>query len=394
MASMSSHLRHAPALPRSVPSRLVCLAATLALSACASLPNSGPTMHQVIKDSRSAQPIVPFTLVPLDTAAALPSAAPLDAGIARMAALARDPGPARADMIRPGDTLSIAVFEVGISLFGAGALPAAGGGTTPRTPTAATQAMTLEVREDGSIDLPYVGSIKAAGTYPEELAAVIRRRLKTYSENPEVSITIAESVKSVVYLGGAITRSGRYRLTAAHEHLLDALALAGGSSVDPNELEVRLQRGDVEVAAPLNRISPGDPADLPIHPGDRIQLVRVRPSYTVFGASEKVSQIYFDARNVSLAEAIARAAGPSDYRANSRGVFLCRYETGADGRPGPVIYQLNMMRTDAYFIAQRVSMRDKDVILFANSSGNMTQKLLSLFSNLFSPVTAVRYAAQ
>ena len=370
--------------------RLASAAAALSLSACASLPTGGPTVHQITRESRSGQMIVPFTLVKLDADALRNAPSPLDPGIAKMAGLAADPGPKRADMILPGDTLSISIFEVGISLFGGAAAPA----TAPRTPTAAAQVLTIEVREDGFIILPYIGQVMAAGAYPEELAGVIRRHLKPYSENPEVSVNVASSVENVVYVGGAVAKSGRYRLTAAHEHLLDVLALAGGSAIDPNALEVRLQRGKQNVTAPLNRISPGDPADLPIYPGDRIQLVRVRQSYTVFGASDKVSQVYFDAKDISLAEAIARTAGPSEYRANPRGVFLCRYETGSDGELKPVVYQLNMMKIDAYFLAQRFSMRDKDVVLFASASGTMTQKLVGLLSSLFTPVATVRYATQ
>lgn len=369
-------------------------AATLSLSACASLPTSGPTVHQVKKDYRSGQAAVPFALIPLDAAAVSQIPSPVDPGILKLAALASDQQPKRADLIRPGDTLIISIFEVGVSLFGGNAMPATGTGTVLRTPTAATQNLTVEVREDGFINLPYAGLVRAAGAYPEELAAVIRRHLKSFSENPEVAVSIGDTVKSVAYIGGAVVKSGRYRLTAAHERLLDAIALAGGSAVDPNELEVRLQRGNVEIGVPLNEINPGDPADIIINPGDRIQLVRERPSYTVFGANEKISQVYFEARSLSLAEAIARVAGPSDYRANPRGVFLCRYETDAAGKSRPVVYQLNMLRTDSYFLAQKFPMHDKDVILFANASSNLTQKLIGLLSNLFSPVTAVRYAAQ
>lgn len=386
--------------PRSRHGRIVSFAlpsvsaAALLLSGCASLPTSGPTVHQVVKDSRAQPASLPFTLVRLDSAALLRSAPPIDPGLARLRALAGAPAPERADMIRPGDTLTIAIFEVGVSLFGGGALPAAGSGTAARTPTAASQAMTVEVREDGFVDLPYAGSVMAAGAYPEELAGVIRRRLKRLSENPAVSVAITDTVKSVVYLGGAVTKSGRYRLTAARERLLDAVALAGGSAVDPNELEVRLQRGTDEVSVPLNRITSSDQTNLLLHPGDRIQLVRVRTSYTVFGASEKNGQVYFESKDVSLAEAIARVAGPSDYRANPRGVFVCRYEPGPDGVPVPVVYQLDLLKTDSYFLAQKFQMRDKDVILFANASGTMTQKLIGLLSNLFSPVMAVRYATQ
>ena len=368
--------------------------AALALSGCASLPTSGPTVHQIVKDSRSQQSALPFTLVRVDSAALARSAPPIDPGLTKLRALASKLVPERADMIRPGDTLTISIFEVGVSLFGGGAMPAAGAGTASRTPTAASQALTFDVREDGFIDLPYAGSVMAAGAYPEELSGIIRRRLKTFSENPAVSVAITDTVKSVVYIGGAVAKSGRYRLTAGRERLLDAVALAGGSPVDPNELELRLQRGADEVSVPLNRITSSDPTNVLLRPGDRIQLVRVRTSYTVFGASDKNGQIYFDAKDISLAEAIARVAGPSDYRANPRGVFVCRYETSPDGLPTPVVYQLDLLKTDSYFLAQKFQMRDKDVILFANASGTMTQKLISLLSNLFSPVMAVRYATQ
>uniref|UniRef100_UPI0035C9860C polysaccharide biosynthesis/export family protein n=1 Tax=uncultured Sphingomonas sp. TaxID=158754 RepID=UPI0035C9860C len=394
---MACFFRYRPTGDRSVRRALICLSlsvAALSLSSCASLPTSGPTVHQVLKESRSGQTSVPFTVVPVDAEVVRRSTLPVDPGIVKLAALASTAGPARADLIRPGDTLAIGIFEVGVSLFGGSALPGPGAGTAARSPAAGTQALTIEVREDGFIDLPYAGSVMAAGAYPEELAGVIRRRLKTLSESPAVSVTIADTVKSVVYLGGAVIKSGRFRLTAAHERLLDAVAIAGGSAVDPNELELHLRRGAQEVSVPFNRISPGAPADVVLQPGDRIQLVRVRPSFTVFGASDKLGQIYFESKEISLAEAIARASGPSDYRANPRGVFLCRYEIGPDGMRRPVVYQLNMMKTDAYFLAQQFSVRDKDVILFANSSGTMTQKLVNLLSNLFSPIMAVRYAAQ
>ena len=59
-----------------------------------------------------------------------------------------------------------------------------------------------------------------------------------------------------------------------------------------------------------------------------------------------------------------------------------------------MVYQPDMLKTGAYFVAQRFPMRDKDVILFANSSGALTQKLGGLLSSLFTPVATVRYATQ
>lgn len=53
-----------------------------------------------------------------------------------------------------------------------------------------------------------------------------------------------------------------------------------------------------------------------------------------------------------------------------------------------------MLKADTYFLTQMFKMRDKDVILYANSSSNLAQKMVSLLNLLFSPALTVRYATQ
>lgn len=370
----------------------------LALSGCASLPSNGPTVGQVRNSAKFADAApIPYSLVKIDANVVTHLAVTQSPGLFELGALATAPVPERADLIRRGDTLTVTLFEVGVSLFGASATPLTAGmgaADAARAPTAGAQTLIATVREDGAIELPYIGTVQAAGAYPETLAATIKQRLRKFSESPDVVVNITESLKNVVYVGGAVTRTGRVRLTAAHEHLLDVLALSGGSPLDVNELQVTLVRGAHSVTAPLNQIGAADAANVTLLPGDRISLERVRPTYTVFGATDRVSQIPFEARTVNLAEALARAAGPSDSRANPRGVYVFRLEKAADGTPRAIIYELNMLRPDTYFIAQLFPMRDKDVILFANSSTNAVQKALGLISNLFNPFVAVRTAAQ
>jgi polysaccharide export outer membrane protein len=369
------------------------VAAVLALPACASLPANAPTVNQISKAAKtdsSAQ--IPYTLVPIDAGVVDHLGVPQSPGLQDLGALAADPAPQRADLIRKGDTLTIAFFEVGVSLFGAPTVTTAA--DSGRAPVANMQTLVATVREDGSIDLPYIGTIRAGGTYPEQLAATVKARMRPLSESPDVIVTITDTLETAVYIGGAVSRPGRFRLTTAHEHLLDALALAGSSPLDVNELEVTLVRGARSVSVPLNQVGMGDPANVRLLPGDRISLQRVRQSYTVFGATDKVSQVPFEAREVSLAEALARAGGPADSRANPRGIYIFRLEKTADGQPRATVYQLNLLQPDAYFIAQKFAMRDKDVILFANSSTNALQKALGLISQLFSPAVAVRTATQ
>jgi polysaccharide export outer membrane protein len=368
----------------------IALTALITLSGCATLPTNAPTAHQVQRALRSGViGGVPYTLVDIDPAVAMVPPRSSRLPMLEMEALGAGAMFGRTDLIRPGDTLSIAIFEVGVSLFSAGsgvAAPDAG-------PTANAQRIAVQVKDDGAIDLPYVSAVKAEGTYPDDLAATIRARLRQFSQSPEVLVAITDSVESVAYVSGLVGRSGRYRLSSAREKLLDVIAIAGGSSVDPADAEVRIVRGDRTAAVPLVDLLPEDLANVTVLPGDRIQLLRRRKSYTVFGATDRVSQVPFEAASVSLAEAVARVGGPSDARADAKAVYLFRFErTGSGGKPQPVIYRLNLMQPESYFAAQLFAMQDKDVLLFANAGANVPGKFLNVINQLFSPFVTVRAA--
>jgi polysaccharide export outer membrane protein len=72
------------------------------LSACASLPTSGPTVKQVVNEANANKAALPFTLKVLDaqTLASIPTIT--DPGVLRLAALNANAVTERADRIRPG----------------------------------------------------------------------------------------------------------------------------------------------------------------------------------------------------------------------------------------------------------------------------------------------------
>lgn len=348
------------------------------------MPTSGPTTSQVLNGSEPGESSLPYQVVDI-TAQSLPRpTAPITDDAGRMGNLAASPLPPRVDAIRKGDVLEINIFEVGIGLFEPVA-PSAG--VAGNTPAARAQTMAAKVREDGTIEVPYIGAIAAAGTFPEQLAGAIRDRLRRFSQSPEVTVAIERSVENAVYVSGAVAKPGRYPLSEARERVLDAIALAGGTNGEDSDVLLRIARGDRVEAARLSDIALDSLANLVLLPGDRIQLIKAPLTYTVFGASEKVSQVPFATRRLTLAEAIARAAGPSDARANPRGVFLFRLAPGEDpDAPAvPVAYRINMMEPESYFLAQMVEMQDKDVLLFANAPANLSSKLISMINQLLSP---------
>lgn len=88
----------------------------------------------------------------------------------------------------------------------------------------------VRVGKNGSIQLPLIGTISAAGQSPEELSAEIARRLTRYVKNPQVDVFIQENVSQQVAVTGAVATPGLYPLTRGHLSILDLLSEAGGPS--------------------------------------------------------------------------------------------------------------------------------------------------------------------
>jgi polysaccharide export outer membrane protein len=83
-----------------------------------------------------------------------------------------------------------------------------------------------EVRSDGTLAIPLLGQVAAAGRRPEELASSLKERLKPYVVSPEVTVVIQES-RVLVSMVGEIKAVGVVELRPPAT-VLQALAMAGG----------------------------------------------------------------------------------------------------------------------------------------------------------------------
>jgi polysaccharide export outer membrane protein len=85
------------------------------------------------------------------------------------------------------------------------------------------------VRPDGMITMPLLNDIKVVGLTTEELQAILTEKLKTFVNDPQVTV-IVRSIKSLrVSLVGYVGKQGIYPLTGGLT-VVDLLAEAGGLS--------------------------------------------------------------------------------------------------------------------------------------------------------------------
>jgi polysaccharide export outer membrane protein len=366
------------------------MSSAAALAGCATLPTNGPTARQIEKGALRSAPPLQFSIVDIDpnvVEALRQEDSTLAGRVPTLSSLANEPS---VDRVGVGDVLSINVFEVGVSLFSTRQV---GDGFDP---SAHTQVFPdLTVASDGMIDLPYANRLAVAGKSTHEIEQMIDHALSQKSQNPQAMVTIKKNLANGVFVSGDVGKPGRLELDLTRPRLLDAIASSGGSKYSSEDTVIRFSRLGKVVDERMGFVRAASADDLVLAPGDRIELVKRPRSYTVFGATQKASQVSFETGAVSLAEAIARSGGPNDATADAKAIFLFRYDgvpDSPDAAP-PKVYRLNMLVPASYLLAQRLNMRDKDVLYFANAASNQPAKLISIINQLFSPFVAARAVA-
>ena len=362
--------------------------AAMTLSACASLPSSGPTGME-IRHAAAAKTGFPFTLVEVETANAVP--APLAIPTSTLATMPPRP----TDLLGPGDVLNISVYEAGVSLFGTALRTVAAGGTTVvDTSSTAERLPPVRVDDYGYIRVPFVGRIRAAGHTVAELQSIIQSGLRGMSQDPQVMITVEQSITNSIILAGEVAKPGRLVLATNRESLIDAIALAGGYRGEAKDAVARVERDGGTFEIRLSDLLDLPDEDVQIAPGDRITLVSRPQTFSVLGAPNKAEEINFPRGHLSLAEAVALAGGANPNAGDAAAVFVFRYVPQPNGTEQPTVYHLNMMRPGAYLLSQRFQMRDRDVLYVGNARANQLTKFVQLLSQLFVPVATARAVAQ
>ena len=162
-----------------------------------------------------------------------------------------DDGPYK---LKPGDVLSVTVLE---------------------DPLLDRQVL---VAPDGKISLPLAGSVVAEGRTPDEMASLVRSRLRSrFVDPPTVTVSLLsvspddpeEKTQGEVYVLGEVARPGRYEYDSETPiTVLEALTLAGGPSAFAavTRIQVRerteeaetLRLFDFEAVADGGAVTPAD----------------------------------------------------------------------------------------------------------------------------------------
>jgi polysaccharide export outer membrane protein len=131
---------------------------------------------------------------------------------------------------------------------------------------------TYVVDSSGSVSLPYINKVKAAGLAPSQLARDVENayRVGKIYTNPNITI-IMQPAARFVNVGGAVRQPMRVPFTEDMT-LLTAINASGGFNDFADQKRVRLLRGNDVKVFDVRQFRKNPGKDVGLQPGDRVEV--------------------------------------------------------------------------------------------------------------------------
>ena len=280
-------------------------------------------------------------------------------------------------VVSPGDVLKVRIFEP------------YDGAVFPTIQKPGADLGTQRVMDDGSIDVPYVGTVPVAGLDLTGVEQRIAERVKANgkAQDPQVIVEYVADRTNTIMVSGDVKTPGRLSILDGTRSVVDAINHAGGTTEKAAaQVEVVLRRnGQPILLAQYSDLLAGH--DVPIQKGDEIV---VRPNsriFTVLGAVAKAGNVELTKTNMTLLEALGAVNGLNDERANKTGVYVFRMgdiqnNPGARAR----VFRLDLFQPVSIFVAQQFGIQPRDVLYITNAPLYEYNKVLTDIYRTFSIV--------
>jgi polysaccharide biosynthesis/export protein len=344
------------------------------VAGCQVIPGDGPWMNDASSRTTEALPFDVIDLTPTTVVAYRP---PASVDVPSMTSNLSAGGRVA---VAPGDVLKVRIFEP----YEGSVFP------TIQRPGADLGAQ--RVTDDGTIEVPYVGSVPVAGLDLTRIEQRIAGQLTANgkAQDPQVIVEFVADRTHTVMVSGDVKAPGRISLLEGVRTVVDAINRAGGPAGGQGgaaaQIEVVLRRnGQPILQTQFSDLLAGH--DVAIQKGDEIV---VRPNsriFTVLGAVAKAGNVELTKTNMTLLEALGAVNGLNDDRANKTGVFVFRMgdlqnNANARGR----VFRLDLNQPVSIFVAQQFGVQPHDVLYVTNAPLYEYNKIVNAIYRTFSIV--------
>ena len=216
-------------------------------------------------------------------------------------------------------------------------------------------------------------------------------------------MTLVNQTSTQVTVVGDVNTPGKLTINAAGDRVLDAISRSGGIRNPGYEEFVTLQRNGVKGTVYFMNLVKEPRENVFVEPGDTLYVYQYQRAFIAFGATGASGQFKFQQENLTLNDAVGKAGGLLDNRADPGQVFVYRIERRAtlekmgvdlsafpaEQADIPTIYRVNFRDPSGFFAAARFPMRDGDVIYVDNADQVEITKFLGMLTNFTSSASGM-----
>lgn len=341
--------------------RFAAVFALALLSGCSWLSGSGPTRSAILSGPQDTAAAANYELVDLQAGTIAPyllDRTRKDDGIT-------SEGYSGNIRVMPGDVMRVLVAD---SVEGGLFAPLAAGGTVFEA---------VRVDANGAISLPYAGRLKVQGKSLPAIEEMIKGRLQhSAAVKPQVMVDLADDRSNSVLVAGAVPRPGRFGGIKAPLTALDAITLAGGSTLPAYQADVVIRHGRSVTRIPYHQLLNGK--NVAVEPRSELVVEPNLKRFVAMGALTKPGLHELPSKQTNLLDALGVAGGLNDRAADATGVFVFRLDgKTAEGAPKPIVFRLNMRNPESMFLAKQFELLPEDVVYVSNAPMYEWEKIIT-----------------
>lgn len=228
--------------------------------------------------------------------------------------------------------------------------------------TANPYASGFPVDQQGFIQFPLIGRIKASGLSVPQFTANLQSKLKRYLKYSDPQVKIVNYRGNKFFIDGEVKQPGEFAIADVPVSLYGAISMAGGATPTGDSNSIVLNRGGKsyhiglqtlrELGSSANQIYLQDGDSVHVNSQDRNKIY-------VLGEFGQVEPIPILEQGISLAQVLGESKGLNANTANAAKIYIVRDNLNTKTTN---IYHIDMQTITSFALANRFEMQANDIV--------------------------------
>ena len=218
------------------------------------------------------------------------------------------------------------------------------------------------VDQQGYIQFPLVGRVKASGLTVSQFTNNLRSQLQRYLKYPDPQVKVVNFRGSKFFIDGAVRQPGEFNMADAPISLYGAISMAGGATTEGDSNSVVLTRRGVQYELGLRDLQDMgiSASQIYLQDGDSVHINRLdRNKVYVLGEFGEIKPLEIPDHGLTLTQVVGQSKGLNPSTSNAAKVYVVRDHGNASYTD---IYHVNLQTVTNLALANRFEMHPNDIV--------------------------------